>query len=227
MSRDLNFYQLRLIRRELSLLAIYRNKGRQPRITQVAYWRASAIPFAVGVAFFISRYLGLDDTQSTMTAAILFGGLLLADMHLFVSNAPAWIFARQTIDWGQVARLHKNFVGEAIDLSQPPVKNRWDTVRVPQSYLKGIGGMYQSMANQSPTVVQVISQSPEFRVIGILTLLTVASLMLAPDFVGFSLSVYFFLFAWNAKRVKAAVDFHLTWPVLKHAFNWDSIRGLS
>ncbi len=227
MRPELNFYQIRLIRRELKLLAAYATEGRQPRVSKGAYWRASTIPLALGLAFFLARALGLPDPQAAMAAVALLLGLILADLHMFVANAPAWIFARKTLDWQRVADLHLQFVGRPLDLTNPPRQTRWDRVRIPPAYTKNLARMYEGLRRNPMRLSQVVGTNPELRILIVLTALTLAALWLSPELRGFTLSLYFFLSAWNAKRIKAAVDFHMTWPVLSHAFTWDKIRRLS
>ncbi len=227
MRPELNFYQVRLIRRELKLLATYAAHGRRPRIANTAYWRASSIPLAVGLAFFIARALALTDSQAGLTATALLMGLILADLHMFVANAPAWAFARKTLDWRRVADLHLQFVGTPLNLTTPQQPNQWDRARVPPSYEKNLARVYQGLRRRPKGLTLVVGHSPELRILTALTGLTLAALWLSPELRGFTLSLYFFLSAWNAKRLKAAVDFHMTWPVLSHAFSWGDIRRLS
>ena len=223
----MNFYQLRLIRRELRLLAVYRNQGRQPRLARAAYWRASSVPLAVGLGFFIGEYLGLSELQATIAALVLFIGLIVADMQLFISNVPGWIFARKILNWRRVANLHWRFVGSPLDLSIPAVKNRWDEVSVSPEVLRGFATLYKNLNNKPPTLMELILKSSELRILVALTGLTCVAFWLNTEFRGFTLSFYFFLSALNAKRLKAAIDFYLTWPVLKQAFEWEKIRQLS
>ena len=222
----MGFYATRLIRRELSLLASYRLNGRSPRIGQLAYWRASFIPLALGLTFFLGRALGLADTQAALAAGVLLLGLVLADMQLFVLNAGAWIFARRTLDWGAVARLYADFHGQAIDLRQAAAPNRWDAIVVSPAHLQGIAAMYQRLKKQRPDVGALIQQSQEARVLGITTFLALVIMLISPQLVGVTFTVYLFVSAFTARRLKAAIDFHLTWPVLQQAFNWDEIRRL-
>ena len=84
------FYQMRLLRRELSLLALYRTKGRSPRIAQLAYWRASFTPLVVGLVFFGAQALGGTESQASIAALALLLSLILADMQLFAMSIGTW-----------------------------------------------------------------------------------------------------------------------------------------
>lgn len=219
----LSFYRRRLVRREVSLLAAYRLFGRHPRLYYGAYWRASFTPLALGLMFFLSRSLGISDPQAALVALSLALGLVFADMRLFVLNAPTWVFARQVIRWPVIADLVEAYAGVRPDFRRPSPENRWDRVPLGKTHRRALARSYQRMRNDPPGLKALVGQSAEVRTLGLATLLLVAVLTLSPNFTGVALAVYGFVIAWPAKRLKAALDLWVTWPILQQAFDWARI----
>ena len=219
----LNLYRMRLVRRELNLLVIYRQRGRRPRIYQWAYWRASYAPLLLGLVFFGTRSLGLLDIEASMVAVSLLIGYILADMQWFMINATTWMFTKRALDWGMVRQMSQFYVGPTGDLSKPPAANRWDQTLIPPDYLKNLAVTYELLKISPPSLRQVFFKTAEGRGLFIMTLSTCLFVALQPQFTGAILAIYAFFAAWPAKRLKAAVDFHATWPIMQDAFDWTKI----
>ena len=221
----LDLYQRRVIARELALLAIYRRKGRSPRMMHWVYWRYSFAPLVIGCLFvFCTQGLAMATPQATLVVLCAFIGLILADMQLFVLNAGTWIFARAVLDWRRVAELHGSYHGTVPNLARGGQQSRWDSIPVPPTYTKKLAKTYLHLRQSPPTLGQLVQQSGELRVLALTTSLTLVLLFLNSAFVGVTLIAYVFFVAWPAKRLKAALDFHFTWPLLQDAFDWEKIR---
>lgn len=223
----LGLYRARLLRRELSLLTAYYRQGRSPRIAHLAYRRASFVPLVVPLIFFALRGIGLPETGAAIVAFSAFLGLVLADMQLFVMNAGNWIFAKQALNWQRVADISRAITGQGLDTTQAPASNRWDQVQISSAYRQSMAKTYLNMRKGPPELSQLLTQSPEARTLLISTAIVLAVLAFNITLLGLTLAIYFFVIAWPAKRLKAALDFRLTWPVLRDAFKWDEIERLA
>ena len=222
------FYQMRLLRRELSLLALYRTRARNPRIAQLAYWRASFTPLVVGLVFFGTRALGLTETQASIAALALLLSLVLADMQLFIMGVGAWRFARQVLNWRAVESLCQTYVGgREENLQTAGAKNRWDEVPIDKRHLQGFAKIYLQMRENSPSLDQLIVKSAEARALLISLLLLLLVVQFNPQLFAVALPIFFFVSAWPAKRLKASIDFWFTWPILQEAFDWGSVSKLA
>ena len=223
----LTFYRGRLLRREMSLLGAYASQGRSPRISHFAYWRASFIPLAVPLAFFFARQVGVPELQATLIALSLFLGLIFADIQLFVMNSATWIFAKKTLNWAKVRDMARAFGADVHAAETATASSRWDQIEVPASFLQNMAKSYQKMRQSPPDLNQLIFSSLEARSLLISTVILLIVLRLSPDLMAFALPVFLFVTAWPAKRLKAALDFRVTWPVLQQAFDWDNIDQLA
>ena len=223
----LGLYRARLLRRELTLLASYYAQGRRPRILCLAYWRASFIPLVVPLLFFALRGLGFPEPQAALVACSAFLGLMLADMQIFVMNAGNWIFAKQALNWGQIAAFSRSIAGKSLDTSKPAVNNRWDQIRISPADRQFLAKTYLNMRKRSPDMGNLLIRSPEASTLLIATVVALAVVWLRPEFTGFTLLIYCFLMTWPAKRLKAAIDFRITWPVLREAFDWEEVERLA
>ncbi len=223
----IGLYRARLLRRELSLLTSYYRDGRSPRISHTAYWRASFIPLIVPLVFFALRGLNYPEPQAGLVASSAFLGAILADMQLFAMNAGNWIFAKQTLNWRRIGDLSLAITGRGLDTSQPMAKNRWDQIQISPAYRQSMAKTYLSMRKGPPELTQLLTQSPEARALLISTAVALAVIVLSPAFIGFTLPIYFFVVAWPAKRLKAAIDFRFTWPILRDAFKWDEVERMA
>ena len=177
-SAALEFYRYRLMRREMSLLAAYRTTGRRPRISLGAYWRASFIPLVLGLVFFGTRALylalgaemDLSQGMAGFAAAMLLLGLVLADVQLFVTNSPAWAFAKKALNWSAVAHkmshLRPQSDGKPWALDEPGPETPWDKVQVPPKFLNSAAKSYLQMSKNSPNLNQTLMQGARCRRLG-------------------------------------------------------------
>ena len=222
----LEVMRTRLVRREVSLLTAYGLFGRHPRVQHAAYWRASFTPLALAAMFFASRAVGVADPQAALIAGALLAGLVLADMQLFVINAPAWIFARQMIRWPVLADLAEAYTGIRPKFArQGPTQSqsRWEHITLSPAHRQALAKGYQQMRNTPLALAKLISASAEFRVLVLSSLILLVVLTVSPALSSFALAVFSFVIAWPAKRLKAGIDLWLTWPVLRDLFDWQKI----
>ena len=235
----LAFYRSRLLRREMRLLAAYRTQGRRPRIRQGAYWRASFIPLVLGLVFFGARWLymamGVEmapaQNAAALAAALLLMGLLMADMQLFIANSPAWAFTKQVVNWpavaGRLNQLSPQADGSPWDLRQPGQAGSptpWDRVQVPPSFLRAAARSYQHMAKTPPSLGQTLTQGGEAQGLIFVMLGLSAVVQFFPQVMTAALPMILFFAAFPAKRLKARLDFWVTWPELRQVFDWQAIE---
>ena len=235
----LEFYRYRLMRREMRLLAVYRTQGRRPRISLGAYWRASFIPLVLGLVFFGARAaygaIGVDGTVAQGTAvfaaAMLLLGLVLADVQLFVTNSPAWAFAKKAVNWSAVAQklnqLSPKPDGTGWDLNEVAPVTAWDRIEVPPSFLNVAAKSYRQMAKTPPSLNQTLVQGREIQALGLLGLLLLITFLLFPGFASAGLPLILFFAAFPAKNLKARLDFWVTWPELQQIFDWKAINRMA
>lgn len=220
-------YRRRLVARELRLLSSYRLNGRRPRITSLAYWRASFIPLLVPLIFFALKGVGVSDAAAALPALVFLGALLIADVQLFVLNAGAWIFAQKGLSWSKVEQAIYHELGQDLDLHQQGKSTSWDKVQVPPAFLTNAAKSYQQFQRTPPKLADLIQQSSEARTILISFALLIAIGLLSPQFMDLALPIFLFVIAWPAKRLKASLDFCVTWPALKGLFDWDKINHMA
>ena len=89
---------------------------------------------------------------------------------------------------------------------------------------RNLARMYLNMPKTPPDLGAVLSQSREARALLLTAALAALVMALNPQFIGLTYAIALFVSAFTARRLKSALDFQLTWPVLREAFDWEEIR---
>lgn len=222
----LDAYANYLFRREVAILMTFRRRGRTRRLFIPAYWRATSLPLVMVIGIFFALLLGAGQTFAAICGFLTLAGALVGEYMLFAQNKAAWPVFERVLNWDSIAKYHQQAIGPLPSMaSAEDRQNAPASPSVPIPMRRMILKGYASARRNPPTFQAWVSRAPELRVIGFVVLLSLVFAFGPFDMAGtgYWQVVPSFFIGLQLRRVKMALDFILTWPMIERFIDWQAV----